>query len=483
MSLQRILCLAEGDENRRVLGARLAGEAGIELVEGRAALDGDFDLAILDGPAVDRLRPELQARREVEQPAFLPLLLMVSRQEVDERASIIGTVVDDLVQAPFHKRVLRARVDALLRVRRLSVEQREHYRRLLNGVPIGMFRASEDGRVLEGNAALAEVLGRPSAAAARGVSLAEILVGDDGESAWAERVAGESEVLGLEAEVRRADGSTVAVGVNARKTAEGRNGVAFWEGTLEDISERKEREAERLAIEARLQETEKLHVLGQLVSGLAHEVRNPLNAILTVTEALFQETGERPEYEPFQKHIRSRVTRLSDLMNDLLQYGRPVDPAKMIRQPLVDILASALDLWGDVPEGTAARARLSVARRLEAAHVLADSARLQQVFLNLLDNAAQHSPEGGEVRLRAEAAKAGWARVRVIDRGPGVSAEARARVFDPFFTTRTKGTGLGLCIVRQILERHGGRVGLRNNEPGPGCTAEVWLPLADEDAP
>jgi signal transduction histidine kinase len=119
----------------------------------------------------------------------------------------------------------------------------------------------------------------------------------------------------------------------------------------------------------------------------------------------------------------------------------------------------------------------------ERIFVWSDGTRLQQVFINLLDNAAQHTPPGGRVLLEVLEPEGGFGVVRVVDQGPGIPEADRERVFAPFFTTRKKGTGLGLSIVKHIVEAHEGLATIANNDPPPGLTAEVRLPLAGEAVP
>ena len=116
----------------------------------------------------------------------------------------------------------------------------------------------------------------------------------------------------------------------------------------------------------------------------------------------------------------------------------------------------------------------------EGASILSDAKKLQQVFINLLDNAVQHSPEGSPIRIEVLPPAGGRIEVRVIDQGTGLPAEILPRVFDTFFTTRRGGTGLGLSIVKHIIEKHGGTIRLANNDPPPGCTVSVVLPVLEE---
>ena len=249
---------------------------------------------------------------------------------------------------------------------------------------------------------------------------------------------------------------------------------------VRDITERKRAEEEREKLEARLREAQKMEVIGSLAGGVAHEVRNPLNAIMALTDALDQEVGGNPEYKTFMMHMRTQVDRLTALMNDLLELGKPVEQSKLRTEPLTEIVAISVDAWKQSKHGKGREVLSSLAGPAEGTYILADAKKLQQVFINLLDNAAQHSPEGSPVRIEVPPPAGGKAEVRVVDQGAGIPADILPRVFDTFFTTRRGGTGLGLSIVKHIIEKHGGAISLANNDPQPGCTVSVVLPVLEE---
>jgi signal transduction histidine kinase len=220
-----------------------------------------------------------------------------------------------------------------------------------------------------------------------------------------------------------------------------------------------------------------MKVLGELAAGVAHEVRNPLHALMSVTEALKKELKDNPAYDIFLFHIREQVERLSVLMKDLLDLGKPIEPSHLRHESLSDICLASIDLWKKSPSR---RDHVISFVQPPAGKVIVagDSQRLQQVFLNLLENAAHHSPEGSEIQVVMTADGEGSVIVKVIDKGNGIPEDLLPRIFEPFFTTRRRGTGLGLSIIKNILEGHGGSVAVRNNSPLPGCTAEVNLPFA-----
>jgi signal transduction histidine kinase len=185
--------------------------------------------------------------------------------------------------------------------------------------------------------------------------------------------------------------------------------------------------------------------------------------------------------------IQVECTRLSSLMNDMLAWAKPVDP-KLEPTDLGALLQRLLNRWSaKIAQRNvrlvfqASEAALSTTRPL----VLADARQLEQVFVNLVDNALQAMPAGGQLTVTLQAAArngAGQAvEVRVVDTGPGIPEEARRRIFDPYFTTKPNGTGLGLAICKRLVTIHRGAIAVESF-PGVGTIFTVTLPQYDSDA-
>jgi signal transduction histidine kinase len=235
---------------------------------------------------------------------------------------------------------------------------------------------------------------------------------------------------------------------------------------MRDVTEEREMARRVIAFERRA-------AAGDLLTGVAHEVRNPLAAIQAAAEAL-QRRPAVAEEAALLGVIRRQVDRLGALMRDLLHVGRPA-PAPVLEE--VDLTAICEGVARTWPAGGDRRpVRLS---RPSGAplRVRAEEARLEQALLNLLDNAAHHSPAGSPIRLELSR-NGSSACLRVSDRGTGIAPEILPRVFEPFFTTRPEGTGLGLALVKSIVESYGGAVIVGNNGPAPGCTFEIRLPVS-----
>jgi signal transduction histidine kinase len=232
----------------------------------------------------------------------------------------------------------------------------------------------------------------------------------------------------------------------------------------------KENEAESI----QFSQSQELRLLGQLTSGVAHEVRNPLNAISVVLEALFQDLGDVQEYKLYKEHLFTHVERLKRLMQDLLELGRPIEPSKVTTFDLEDLIRETVEIWNtSTPHNhfTIEIKTDSVADLRVKGHSL----KMQQVFMNIFDNAAQHSNAEKKIIIEIMCEE-GYCYAKIIDFGSGVKPEHLNKIFDPFFTTRKRGTGLGLSIVKHVVEGHGGKVTIENNSGFSGCTVTVVLP-------
>lgn len=226
-----------------------------------------------------------------------------------------------------------------------------------------------------------------------------------------------------------------------------------------------------------------LAAMGRLTAGLAHEIRNPLNAaglqleLIRRGAAKVDDDDQRKGLEKRTRIVRNELARLSDLLDDFLSLARPRD----IKAESVDVgrlLHEVLALQSPVAERSGVRISLD-ADGQTLPKVFADRARVTQVLVNLIRNAidATAGKEDAWVRLFAESTSHGFVKLFVSDNGAGVSQEVIDRAFTPFVTTKEAGTGLGLTIVQQIVERHGGTVGIDSAEGG-GTVVHFTLPEA-----
>ncbi|HEX2011833.1 MAG TPA: ATP-binding protein, partial [Roseateles sp.] len=222
------------------------------------------------------------------------------------------------------------------------------------------------------------------------------------------------------------------------------------------------REVTRMVeLQESLRRSETLSAMGTLVAGVAHEVRNPLFGISANLDAFEARFGSQAEYQETIELLRSELDRLVLLMNDLLDYGRPVYESPS-EEPLDAVVAQAIRACA----GQARRAEVALVNEVPPAlgACVMDRRRIAQVLQNLLENAIQHSPPGGSVALAVR--RDGFT---VRDQGPGLPAEQLSRIFERFWRgpeRRDEGAGLGLAICMEIATAHGWRLRARAAESG-----------------
>jgi two-component system, NtrC family, sensor histidine kinase HydH len=228
---------------------------------------------------------------------------------------------------------------------------------------------------------------------------------------------------------------------------------------------------------AELAQRERLAALGELSAVVAHEVRNPLAVIWSSLSTLRKRVPGGGDVTTLLDILGEESVRLKRIVDDLLDFAHPHEPS--LRAEALDaIVLGAIDSarHAGLPGGI--ELRWDPTRPV--APVLVDAHLLRQAFLNLVMNAVQAMPKGGRVTIRATEERRDendYARVDVIDEGPGIAPGVARRVFQPFFTTKATGTGLGLAVVKRIIEAHNGHVTF-HSEQDAGATFTVRLPLA-----
>ncbi len=230
---------------------------------------------------------------------------------------------------------------------------------------------------------------------------------------------------------------------------------------------------ELVALQESLHRQELMSAMGSLVGGVAHDMRNfmfGLTGTIDVFEAHF---GDREEQKPYFRRLRTQGERINDLMQTLLDYGRPIELGSA-----PEAVGRVLDEAREVCKAAAAEkdVEIEVRPNPRVPPIRLDRTRMLQVFKNLLENAVQYTPPGGRVRVESELA-GDRVEVRIRDSGPGLGDTNPRRLFEPFYTEREDGTGLGLAIVQRIVTEHGGEVEAGDHPEG-GAEFRVRLPVS-----
>jgi signal transduction histidine kinase len=242
------------------------------------------------------------------------------------------------------------------------------------------------------------------------------------------------------------------------------NGERKFTGILHDLSA-------RIRMEEKLREQNALARLGEMAAVIAHEVKNPLAGVRGAIQVIGGRLPKESKDAAIVKEILTRIDALNELMKDLLLFARPPQP-RLAPVDLAGLIQTTADLLSTDP----AIRGVAIQVAGVGAPVIGDAELLKILFQNLIVNGAQAMQGHGAIHVTLESTD-GVCRVSVRDGGPGVPPEVLEKIFTPFFTTKSRGTGLGLPTAKRIVEAHGGSIAITSVQ-GAGTTVELSLPLA-----
>ncbi len=272
--------------------------------------------------------------------------------------------------------------------------------------------------------------------------------------------------------LRRRDGQEVPVGISFWSLRSGAGDVAGLIGVCQDLSSIKQ-------MEQRMRRADRLAAVGRLSANMAHEIRNPLASISGAVEALARDLPPDHTRSQLVEIVLRESARLNQIVGDFLEYARPA-PMAPIEINMAEILDEVLLLI----EHRTLPANLKVAREYgDALPTRADPQRLRQAVWNLCLNAVQAMPDGGELRVGARPLRerGGRLQISITDTGQGIADGDLPHIFEPFFSTKPEGSGIGLALVYRVVEEHGGSIEVRSRV-GEGTTFILTLPAPESAA-
>ena len=233
--------------------------------------------------------------------------------------------------------------------------------------------------------------------------------------------------------------------------------------------------------EAQVRRTDRLAALGQLTAGLAHELRNPLGTMKTSAELLARKVSADNEIaREMAGYIQQEVDRINSLITRFLDFARPRN-LRLEKTDLHAMLDHAIERFDREKSGASASVTVFKNYSPDVPPVRVEAELMEHVITNLLSNAAQASPPGAIVTVKtrlADTTEGQKAEIAVIDRGSGIDPKHLENIFNPFFTTKAEGVGLGLAIVSKIVGEHGGEIVVEST-PGEGSVFRVYLPVPE----
>ncbi|MEW9669958.1 PAS domain S-box protein [Ammoniphilus sp. 3BR4] len=273
-------------------------------------------------------------------------------------------------------------------------------------------------------------------------------------------------IIGAETIHLRKDGSALNVQLSISPINDVEGQMDGWSITLRDITEWKKSQEI-------LKHTEKLSVAGQLAAGIAHEIRNPITAIKGFVQLMKSGVGNKTEYFDI---MSSEIERIEQILSELLMLAKP-QISKFERKEIKGLLAQVITLL----DTQAILNNVEMVSEFQTGdnYINCDENQLKQVFINYIKNAIEAMPTGGKLVIQTRVIHDDQIAIRFIDEGVGMPEEVRAKLGQPFFTTKEKGTGLGYMVSKEIIENHWGEVHIMS-EVNLGTTIEVIFPLAHE---
>ena len=469
----RILIADDREENRYVFARILRGE-GYECVEAKSAsqtMNAAMempDLIILDVKLPDRSGYEVCRSLKSDPRTSSISILQVSASfvSVEDRVRALEAGADGYLTHPIERMVLIATVRALLRLRRAEAEARyaaDQWQTTFNSLSEGVAVVDREGGVIRWNNAFREVCESemnlvPGVDAA--LLLKSVLGSSDPLLHNGHRFTGEFPIG------RR----TIQVSITPvrDRPANGEKILVFT-----DVTDRK-------LSEYALATAEKLAATGKLANAIAHEINNPLEA-LTNLLYLARSSGFQADVQDMLTRAATEVERISRITRQTLSFHRDTRVAVQIEigELLRDVIA--------LVERAAIGHRVQLICRIRSsAKLFGFPGQLNQVFINLIRNAAEAAPPGSDVTVRVSSIERSGqrgTRITVYDRGAGIPVEIQRNIFDPFFTTKDlKGSGLGLWVSRSLVARHHGTIRFRSSQRlgKSGTVFEVFLPNQNE---
>lgn len=359
----------------------------------------------------------------------------------------------------------RKRAEQLLR------QSEERYRRLIAVSPYAIL-VNRGDRIIFANDQTVKLFGAVKVEEILGQSLMPLFHADDHDVVRRrlhELYEGRAQGPMFEGTIETLDGRAVDVEVSGVRFVD-EEGPAILI-MLRDVSEGKR-------LQEQLRRTERVAELGTLASGMAHEIGTPMNVILGRAEYLMDRVAE----EPIKKGLRTIITqveRITRVMNQLLSFARRKAPQR-VPVDLRKVIEDGMEMFQE----RLARNQIGVVMKMpdSCPMVLADADQMTQVSLNLIMNALHAMPDGGTLRIGLEP-EPPMVKLTIADTGHGIPPEVIRKIYDPFFTTKEfgKGTGLGLTVVKGIIEEHQGSIAVESKE-GNGTRFTVLLPMSQEAA-
>lgn len=399
------------------------------------------------------------------------IAMSMIRQDQNRNLRVVGTFTD---------------VEERRKAERALAEAEKKYRTIVENAAGGIYQLTPEGIYLSANPAMARILGfdTPEQILREVKNAYHSVYADEKTGQEIRTTLGDTvDFLNHEVEVVRKDGKRIWVNENIRAVKDDNGKILYFEGSIEDITQRKE--SEIALLDAKMNSDLANRAKSEFLANMSHELRTPLNSIIGFSEIIKNEVFgpiEQKSYWEYAKHINESGQSLLRVINEILDISRIEAGDRMLNEEMVDItdiIDESLELLGSKIENN----KMHILNSLEdVPRVVGEELAIKQIFMNLLSNAIKFTPNGGRVTLSYEVDTHGELQVLVTDTGIGLDDHEIEKALSAFgqidseMSRSGAGTGLGLTLVNALIKMHGGRLDLFSQK-GVGTTASITFPV------
>jgi PAS domain S-box-containing protein len=457
-------------------------------VQSRLSQLPEPDLSVLWFPyatpeALSAFEQLISSVRQLGTPTPVPVLLIIDKYGIDYIEPGFQLGISDILTRPIHPLVLRQRIRLLLQARQTEqaiaryqhsqqslLQEKERFRTVADFTFDWEYWQDPQKKLLYNSPSCIRITGRAASEFIENPDLLLKIVHADDREMMRKHFQEEDlpQPATIDFRILRKDGQERWIGHACQPVFDSQKQPAGRRVSNRDITDRKNAELSVL-------HAERLAAMGRLTASLAHEINNPLQAMYSNIELISDFPLDDDERQKHLLVIRKETERLIRTVRSILDFARPQrsDPQRV---SLLPVMEHAIELVHKKLSTAKIEIQLNIQPDLPFLFVSPD--QLEQVCLNLIINAAEHMPQGGSISINAKH-QADQISILFYDSGDGIDSQVLEWIFEPFYTTKTNGTGLGLSVSQNIIMQYGGRI-TASSQPGKGSTFTILLPVAED---